>query len=298
MSRTRVAFAGLGAIGRPMAARLTDRYDVAVWNRTAAVATEFARSHGATAAASPRELAAGAAAVFTCLPSSHEVAALLDGPEGLAAGLEPGAMLIDCTSGDPVTTGAIARKLEENGVAFVDAPVTGGVAGAEAGTLTAMVGGSPQAFALAESYLSAFAKTIIHVGPTGSGHALKAVSNAILAANILALADGLTALVKAGVPAATAVSVLNASNARSLASQQLIPERVLTGAYPKTFRLALLDKDARNAVDVFDAAHVPAPLLRRVSELLGNARAELGESADHVEVVRMAERLAGVEVRG
>jgi len=294
----RIGFAGLGAIGRPMAAGLAADHDLTVWNRTGSVAEAFAAAEGVALASTPRELAEASEVLFTCLPSSKEVAALLEGPDGLEAGLQPGTLVIDCTSGDPHRSRQIAGRLEKRGVTFADAPVSGGVAGAEAGTLTAMVGADDDTFDRARSVLEVFCRTILHVGPIGAGHALKAVSNAILASNIIAVGEGMTAAVKAGVSAATALEVLNASNARSFASMELVPQRALTRAWPKTFKLALLDKDARNALDVIDGAGLEARLLRTVSELLGEARAVLGEEADHVEVVKLAEQEAGVELRG
>jgi len=294
----RIGFAGLGAIGRPMAARLAANHDLTVWNRTGSVAEAFAATHGVAVAPTPRELAEGSEVLFTCLPSSREVVALLDGPDGLEAGLQPGTLVIDCTSGDPERSRQIAGRLRERGVALVDAPVSGGVVGAEAGTLTAMVGAEGEDFDRARGVLEVFCSTILHVGPIGAGHALKAVSNAILASNIIAVAEGMTAAVKAGVPAATALEVLNASNARSFASMELVPQRALTRAWPKTFKLALLDKDVKNALAVIDDAGLEARLLRTVSALLSEARAVLGEEADHVEVVKLAEQEAGVELRG
>lgn len=294
----RIGFAGLGAIGRPMAARLAANHDLTVWNRTGSVAEAFAATHEVAVAPTPRELAEGSEVLFTCLPSSREVVALLDGPDGLEAGLQPGTLVIDCTSGDPERSRQIAGRLRERGVALVDAPVSGGVVGAEAGTLTAMVGAEGEDFDRARGVLEVFCGTILHVGPIGAGHALKAVSNAILASNIIAVAEGMTAAVKAGVPAATALEVLNASNARSFASMELVPQRALTRAWPKTFKLALLDKDVKNALAVIDDAGLEARLLRTVSALLSEARAVLGEEADHVEVVKLAEQEAGVELRG
>ena len=294
----RIGFAGLGAIGRPMAAKLAGDHEVTVWNRTGYVAQEFAATQGVALAPTPGELAKASEVLFTCLPSSKEVAALLEGPDGLEAGLQSGTLLIDCTSGDPQRSRQIAGRLVELGVAFADAPVSGGVVGAEAGTLTAMVGADGDTFHRARAVLEVFCRTILHVGPIGAGHALKAVSNAILASNIIAVGEGMTAAVKAGVSAATAFEVLNASNARSFASMELVPQRALTRAWPKTFKLALLDKDARNALGVIDDAGLEARLLRTVSGLLGEARAVLGEEADHVEVVKLAEQEAGVELKG
>src|SRR3954453_6285021 len=129
-----VGFLGLGAIGTPMAAHLARRGPLTVWNRTAARAGEFAARHGATVAATPRE-AAAAEVVITCLGTSADVASLLEGPDGLLAGLRPGALFLDCTSGDPATSRHTASRLAERGVAFADAPVSGGTNGAETGTL-------------------------------------------------------------------------------------------------------------------------------------------------------------------
>jgi 3-hydroxyisobutyrate dehydrogenase len=294
----RVAFLGLGAIGAPMAAHLASRESLTVWNRTRARATDFAARHGARAAATPREAASGAEVVITCLPTSREVEALLDGPDGLEAGLRRGGLLIDCTSGDPGTSRHIAQRLAGKGVAFADAPVSGGVSGAEAGTLTVMVGGDEDAFARARPVLSAFGKRIEHLGPVGAGHAMKAVNNALLAVNLIAVGEGLAALVKAGVSARTAIEVLNASSGRSFVSESLVPERVLTGRWPRTFRLALLDKDVGIARTFMKEVEVEGPMLALTGQRLSQARAELGEAADHVEAIRWIERRAGVEIRG
>jgi 3-hydroxyisobutyrate dehydrogenase len=294
----RVGFLGLGAIGAPMAAHLAQRESLTVWNRTAARATEFAALHGARTAAAPREAASGAEVVITCLPTSREVEALLDGPDGLEAGLQRGALLIDCTSGDPGTSRRIAQRLAAKGVAFADAPVSGGVSGAEAGTLTVMVGGDEETFTRARPVLSAFGKRIEHLGPVGAGHAMKAVNNALLAVNLIAVGEALAALVKAGVSARTAVEVLNASSGRSFVSEALVPERVLTGRWRRTFRLALLDKDVGIARTFLHEVGVEGPMLELAGQLLSQARAELGEAADHVEAIRLIERRAGVEIRG
>jgi 3-hydroxyisobutyrate dehydrogenase len=294
----RTAFLGLGAIGRPMAARLARLHELTVWNRTATRAREFAAAHGARAAASPREAASGAEAVITCFPTSADVDGLLDGPEGLEAGLARGALFLDCTSGDPATSRRIAARLAEKGVAFADAPVSGGTNGAESGTLTVMVGGDPGVFERAVPVLQAFGKRIVHMGPVGTGDAMKAVNNTLLALNILGLAEGLTALVRAGVAPRTAVETLNASSGRSFVSEALVPERVLTGAWPSTFRLALLHKDVGICIGLLEELGLPAPLLERAAVVLGEARAGLGEDADYLEPIRLQERRVGVEIRG
>lgn len=294
----RVAFLGLGAIGRPMAARLIWAHSLVVWNRTKVRANEFTAAYKARAVYTPREAASRSEVVITCLPTSAEVEALLDGPDGLLAGLAPGSLMLDCTSGDPATSRRIAARLAEHQVDFADAPVSGGVNGAEAGTLTVMVGSSEAVFQRALPVLQEFGKRIELMGPVGTGHAMKAVNNALLGVNIVALGEGLAALVKAGVPARKAVDVLNASSGRSFVSEQLVPERVLTGTFPNTFRLALLHKDAGIALDLLEEQDVGAAVMAVATDVLGVAREALGEGADYLEAIRFIEQEAGVEIRG
>src|ERR687885_2204763 len=152
-----IAFLGLGAIGAPMARHLADPpFELTVWNRTREKALDFARDVRARVAASPAEAARGAQFVVTCLPTSRDVERLLDGPEGLLAGFEHGATLVDCTSGDPATSRRIAARLAERGVDFLDAPVSGGTSGAEQGTLTVMCGGAAATFEQVRPVLGAF----------------------------------------------------------------------------------------------------------------------------------------------
>lgn len=295
----RIGFAGLGAIGTPMAARLAEVYEVKVWNRTAAKAVAFVAAHPlANQAATLRELAEGVDAVITCLPTSTDVAALLDGPDGLLASLARGAMLVDCSSGDPATSRRIAARLAERGIGFVDAPLSGGPPMAIKGALTVMCGGSTADVARAEQVVAPFAAKVIHLGPVGAGHAVKAVNNALLAINILALAEGMVTLAKAGLAPRAVLDVINASSGRSFVSEVLVPERVLTGVFPRLFRLALLEKDIGIAHDLAREVGVPDSVIASARERCRLLRAELGEQADYLDPYRDAEQRAGVELRG
>jgi 3-hydroxyisobutyrate dehydrogenase len=296
---TTVAFLGLGAIGRPMAARLAAAPDItlAVWNRTSDRAGSFAAETRARHALTPADAASGADVAITCFPVSADVDAVLDGADGLLAGLARGALLVDCTSGDPATSRRIAEKLAERGVGFLDAPVSGGTIGAEQGTLTVMVGGEAALLERARPVLEKFGMKFVHCGDVGAGDALKAVNNALLAIHVWSTAEGLAALAKAGVSADVALDVINASSGRSNASMNLFPERVLTRAFPRTFRLALLDKDVGIAAGVAREQKVPAPLLQLTADLFRIAHNALGEEADHVEAAKVVEQWAGVEIR-
>src|SRR5438270_9243416 len=291
-----VAFLGLGAIGRPIAKRIAAaKFPLTVWNRTTDRAAAFARDIGARHATSASAAAKDADVVITCLSTSLDVEQVLDGD--LLAGLKRGATLLDCTSGDPATSRRIAGKLVAQNVAFVDAPVSGGVRGAEEGTLTVMCGGDPDHLARVRPVIEAFGKKIVHCGPVGAGDAVKAMNQALLALTIWGTGEALVALSKLGVSASVALEVINASSGRSNASMNLFPERVLTRAFPRTFKLALLDKDARIAAQIARDERVPAPLTQLAAELCTLARTELGEDADHVEAVKVIEKWAGAEVR-
>jgi 3-hydroxyisobutyrate dehydrogenase len=290
-----VAFLGLGAIGAPMAAHLAPPATaLRVWNRTTAKGEEFAARTGAHLALTPADAVRGVAVAITCFPTSREVESLLDGPDGLLNGLARGSVLVDCTSGDPATSRRIAARLAEQGIGFLDAPVSGGVTGAKNAALTVMIGGDADILARVRPVIERFGKKIVHCGRVGTGDALKAVNNALLATHIWSLAEGLQVLERAGVTPAIALDVINASSGRSNTSENLFPERVLTRAFPRTFRLALLDKDVGIAAGVAREVDAPARMLELTSEVFRAAHAALGEEADHVEAVKYYEQTAGV----
>ena len=291
------AFIGLGAIGTPMARQMASKVrSLTVWTRTSAKAMAFAAGTGARSAESPADAARSAEFVVTCLPSSVEVEQVAESTDGLVASMSEGSLLIDCTSGDPATSRRLAAKLQERGVGFVDAPVSGGVKGAEAGALTVMCGGSPGDVERARPILETFAAKIVHCGPVGAGHTVKAMNQLLLAVHIWTTGEALAACALAGVDPAAALDVINASSGRSNTSQNLCPERVLSGAYPRTFRIALLDKDVGIAAAIAEEAGVDSELIDATARLFRLAHEQLGEEADHVEAVRLIERAAGVSL--
>ena len=280
-----------------MAVRLAAAFPtLTVWNRTAERAQSFASESGVRAATSPADAVREADVVITCLPTSRDVESLLDGENGLIAGMRAGTVLVDCTSGDPATSRRIAARLAAHDIQYLDAPVSGGTSGAEKGTLTVMVGGDAVTLERVKPVLEAFGQKIVHCGDVGAGDALKAVNNAMLAIHIWSTAEGLATLAKAGVDPKVALDVINTSSGRSNSSMNLFPDRVLTRAFPRTFRLALLDKDIGIAAQVARDHKVPAPVMQLTADLFSLAHGELGEVADLVEAVRLIEQWAGVEI--
>lgn len=199
----------------------------------------------ATSAGAPSlaEAARDADFVVTCLPNSNIVAAV---KREIGAALPGGAVWVDATSGDPSQSKELASCLaaqETNPVAFLDVAVSGGPAGAANGKLTAMVGGGEEAFERAEPMIGSFASTIVHLGPAGSGHAVKAINNTLMAANIWTATEGLLALVKHGVDPTKAAAAISASSGRSWATQQRIPDHVL----PRCVRAAVVRSAKRGS---------------------------------------------------
>lgn len=293
-----VAFLGLGAIGRPMAARIaTAGFPLTVWNRTVERAHAFTSERGARAAQSAADAVRGADVVITCLSTSADVAAVLD--KEVVSAFRAGSTMVDCTSGDPATSRRLAARLRERAedIAFIDAPVSGGVKGAQEGTLTIMCGGDEHDLERVRPVLEAFGGKIVHCGPVGAGDAVKAMNQALLALTIWGTGEALAALAKAGVSSRVALDVINASSGRSNASMNLFPERVLNRAFPRTFRLALLDKDVRIAAQIARDEKVPAPLTQLAADLCTLAHRELGEDADHVEAVKIIEHWAETEIQ-
>jgi 3-hydroxyisobutyrate dehydrogenase len=293
---TTTAFLGLGAMGAPMAAHLARRAQdtggrAFVWNRTPGRAEAHAAAHGTHAAT--LEEVAGADLIFTCLPTSAEVDDLI---AALEAHLRPGTLWVDCTSGHPEAAPRQRARLAARGVGFLDAPVSGGTGGAEAGALTVMVGGPEAEVEAARPHL-AFAGLVVRVGDTGAGFAVKAVNNALLAANLWVAGEGLATLVRAGVDAGAALEVINASSGRSNVSQNLIPQRVLTREFPATFALGLLAKDAGIAMDLVQTGKGSAPVLAQVAGLTRAAAQVVGPEQDHTAALKLIEAFNGVEIK-
>ncbi|ADD28074.1 6-phosphogluconate dehydrogenase NAD-binding protein [Meiothermus ruber DSM 1279] len=289
----KAAFIGLGAMGYPLAGHLAKRYETLVWNRTFDKALAHAKAYGSR----PADLSelGQADILFTCLPTSLEVDEMA---HKLLPYLRPGTLWVDHTSGEPELARKTAQVLQEKGVSYLDACLSGGVAGAVQGRATVMAGGSAEDFARARPVMEVYAAKIVHVGPLGSGHAVKAVNNALLAVNLWALSEGMVALVKQGVDARLALEVINASSGRSNVSENLFGQRVLSRQFTNTFALGLLAKDLGICAKVLEAAGTPAPLLRQMREFFEIAKREVGSTdVDHTAVARLLEQWSGVEIR-
>lgn len=262
-----------------------------VWNRTREKADAHAREFGSEAVDLSR--VAEADVIFSCLPTSGEVDEVL---AALAGQLTAGTVWVDCTSGQPGAARRQAARLAEQGVAYLDAPVSGGPWGAQAGTLAVMVGGDPDVLEGVRADL-AFAGKVVHMGGTGTGFAVKAINNTLMAVNMWAAGEGLAALARTGVDLHAALEVINAGSGRSYPTEALIGQRVLTREFPVTFQLGLLAKDAGIAAEVVHEARASAPVLMQVEALYRAAAHSIGGTADYSAVLRLVEQMNGTELR-
>jgi 3-hydroxyisobutyrate dehydrogenase len=216
MSSTKAAFIGLGNMGYPMAGHLTKAdFDVTVYNRTAAKAEAWVGEYGGGAAATPAEAARGAKIVLTCVGNDDDLRAVTLGPTGALAGMGKGSLLIDHTTASASIARELAAEAKKKGVAFLDAPVSGGQEGAKKGQLTIMVGGEGNAFKIGAPAMNAYAKAVTLMGPVGSGQLTKMVNQMCCACAIQALAEGMHLAVKSGLDPHLVVETISKGAAQS-----------------------------------------------------------------------------------
>lgn len=288
----RIGWVGLGAMGGPLAARVARvRPPLSTFDIATAKMQQHAAESGSVPTASLAELGRNSDVVFLSLPTTNEVRTVI---EQLVPTLRKNAIIVDCTSGNPVTSADVARLLP---CAYIDLPVSGGPAGAAAGTVTAMAGGDAAAVERVRDIVSCFAKSIVHQGPIGSGHAVKAVNNLLNVGHLMLAGEGLLALRGFGVEPATALAAINGSSGRSLQTQVRLPTEVLTGQFGYGFELGLMLKDVRNATAIAGAHFPQATLLPAVEAAVAAATERVGRTADYTEAVRYLEELAGRDLR-
>jgi 3-hydroxyisobutyrate dehydrogenase len=292
----RLAFAGIGNMGWPMAANLLRAgHEVAVSDLSPERVARFVSEVGGRGAHGVAEACAGAEALVTILPTSREVAMVA---EAAAGALPAGALFIDMTSGNPSRTREIARMLALHGIRMVDCPVSGGVPRAKTGELAIMAGGEAADLDAAEPILRAMGTSIHRCGPIGAGQAMKALNNLVSAGGFLIGIEALLIGQKFGLEPGLMVDVLNASTGMNNSTQKKFRQFVLSRRFDSGFALELMVKDLTIALDVGKEAGVPTPLAALTRELWAAAAAHLGPGEDHTAMAKLAERLAGQVLAG
>ncbi|MEN3280412.1 MAG: hypothetical protein V7607_1552 [Solirubrobacteraceae bacterium] len=291
-----IGFVGLGAMGQHMAARLLDAgHDVAVFD-TRPEAIEPHAARGARACDSPAAVADVATTVLVSLPTPDVVRAVATGDRGLLGG---GAMrtYVDLSTTGPLVAAEVAARLTQSGVACLDAPVSGGVAGAQAGTLTIIAAGQAAVFDRARPLLEAIGKNVVHVGDEpGQGQLAKVLNNLLSATALAITAEAVALGVRGGLSARTLVDVFTKSTGRNSATDDKFPRHVLPRTFGAGFRTELMNKDLQLCLAEAQRQGVPMVLGGSVAQLWSLAAATADDGADCTEIVRMIEDWAGVVI--
>jgi 3-hydroxyisobutyrate dehydrogenase len=292
----RIAFAGIGNMGWPMAANLVKAgFEVTVCDVVPGRAASFATETGAKAAATPAEAASGADCVVMIVPTSKQVG---EAVEAMLPSLKPGMLVIDMTSGQPGRTREIAAMLAGHGVAMIDCPVSGGVPRAKSGQLAIMVGGPAAEIDRAEPVLKAMGTSVYRCGDIGAGQAMKALNNLVSAGGYLIGIEALLIGQRFGLDPTTMVDVLNASSGMNNSTQKKFKEYVLSRRFDAGFGLDLMVKDLSIALEVGRETTTPAPFSALCREMWLAAATTLGPGVDHTAVAKMLEQMTGTVLGG
>ena len=293
-----VGYVGLGNMGGALAKRLQLARSLVVFDRDEATVQSLV-DLGASAAADLGDLAQQCDMVLLCLPTSDHVRTVLFG-EGDAPGLvdsaRPGTIFVDQTSGDPLATREMAALLAERGMTIADAPVSGGIAGAQAGTIAIMVGADAETFERVSEVLGQISPNVFNAGGIGNGHVMKLVNNLLSGAQRLLTFEVMALAAKNGVDPQTAHTILMAGGGRNAYIEKILGPRVLQGDLNPGFTLALAHKDVRLACDLARVSGVPAFFGGVTRELLQVCMAENGASAQVDTAALLVDRWAGTSV--
>lgn len=292
-AKPRIGFIGLGKMGRPMASRLAQAgYSLSLLDTDHKLADQLAQEISATTATSGKVLAAQSDIIITILPNSQIVQTVLDGPQGVLAGLQTGTVIIDMTSGVPSMTQALAKQVAHAGGALVDAPVSGGVPRAKTGELAIMFGGSETLLQQVRPVLASMGNAIERIGEVGSAHAMKALNNLVSAGGFLIGIEALMIGKRFGLSPAKMVDVLNASTGMNNSTQKKFKQYVLSGKYNSGFGLDLMVKDLSIALGLAHETQTPAAFSALCHEMWAASARMQGPNQDHTAVAKLVQTLA------
>jgi 3-hydroxyisobutyrate dehydrogenase len=296
--KTSVGFVGVGNMGWPMAACLVRAgFDVRVADARREVANNFVQQIGGAAPDTLRQLAAESDIVVTMLPTSAIVEAVIAGGEdNVFAGLKPGTIVIEMSSGVPSVTQRLAQDVAARGGVMIDGPVSGGVPRAKTGQLAIMVGGDAAAIDKAMPVLSAMGSSVLRTGAVGSGQAMKALNNLVSTGGFLIGIEALLIGQRFGLDAGVMTDVLNAATGMNNSTVKKFRQYVLSRSFDAGFTMGLLAKDLSIALQVARETATAAPLSALVREMIVSSEAIFGPGSDHTEMAKLCERLVGEEL--
>ncbi|MEX0852834.1 MAG: NAD(P)-dependent oxidoreductase [Bauldia sp.] len=287
----KVAFIGLGVMGYPMAGHLAKRggHDVTVYNRTAAKAEKWVAAYGGRSAPTPRQAAEGAAFVFSCVGNDDDLRAVILGADGALAGMTAGAILIDNTTASAMVAGELYAAAKNKGVGFLDAPVSGGQAGAENGQLTVMVGGEGDVFAAAKPAIECYAKMVGLMGPSGAGQLTKMVNQICIAGLVQGLSEGIHFAKKAGLDVGQVIGVIAKGAAQSWQMENRW-KTMAAGQFNHGFAVDWMRKDLSIAIAEARRNGAKLPVTALVDQFYAEVQALGGKRWDSSSLIARLER--------
>ena len=281
---TRVAVIGLGQMGLGMALVLREKGFAVAGHDLSAERRALAAEAGAAVPGDAALAAAGADIILLSLPLAAHVASAV---ESLLEGMRPGAVFVDTSTSEASVSRRLHGLCGARGVGFLDAPVSGGPAGARAGALTFMIGGEAADLERARPAIAALAAKLIHVGPPGAGNVAKLVNNLLVAANLLTVSEAMRLAASAGVDAASVLNVVNAASGRSAVSEVNYPRWIASGAFDSGFTMGLMRKDVRLAAAMAAEAGAELPLCGMAARLWAESAAQLADGEDFNRIVTL-----------
>ena len=290
-----IGYVGLGNMGGALAARLHAAHPLVIYDRYRSACDALA-SAGAQVADDLPALASRCDVIFLCLPTSDHVREAVFAAGGLMSGLRKGTLIVDQTTGDPHATRAMATELAERGVDLVDAPVSGGRQGAQAGTITIMVGASAEQFRRIEPVFKAISPNVFHAGGVGNGHVVKLANNLLSMATRLLTFESVSLAARNGVDPKTVVDILLASGGRNAYLEKIMAPRVLNGKLNIGFTLGLAHKDVRLACKLGQDSGVPMFFGNIARDLYQVCIAEMGAESQVDTSALVFDRLAGTHM--
>jgi 3-hydroxyisobutyrate dehydrogenase len=285
-----IGFVGIGAMGTPMAGNLARAgYQLVVYDLDAARTTALASTPGVTVAKNLAELGAAASIIITMLPDGKAVRAALCGKNDsfkdcLLERAQKNTLVIDMSSSSPMGTRELGHLLAQRGLQFIDAPVSNGVKGAVAATLSIMVGGDRAIFERVKPMLEKMGSQIYYAGPLGAGHAIKALNNYVSAAGLIAACEAMHAGQAFGIDPKVVVDIINTSSGMNNTTKNKCKQYMISGAYNAGFSAGLMAKDVRTALEIAEAMHTSTLFAKPTAEVWNAMEKQMGFLSDHTEM--------------
>ena len=291
----KLGYIGLGSMGGALARRLLKTYPLMVFDRSPAAVASLV-DIGSSSGESPSDVGAECDVVFLCLPTSAHVREALFGPQGVVHGAGRGTVIVDQTTGDPAETRKMGAELAEHGLILIDAPVSGGIQGAEAGTISIMVGATPEQFEAYQPLFAAISSNVFHAGGLSAGHVIKLVNNLLSGSQRLLTMEAVALAAKNGIDPEAACKILMSGGANNVFLQKFMAPHVIKGNVSPGFTLGLMHKDVRLACQMATESGMPMFFGSSAREFYQMCINELGADAQVHAAALVMDRIAGTHV--